>query len=87
MKKLFTTGEAAARIGVSRVALYDWIRAGRIEAPPQVAWYGRTRRFWSAADIERVKSARKTFISRKGRSRMIVDAGTVARFRAEGRSW
>jgi hypothetical protein len=86
MKK-YTTGQAAAKIGVSRVALYDWIRSRRIQAPPQVAWYGRTRRFWTAADIARVKSARERFVSRRGRRRKIVDAGTVAIARAQGASW
>jgi excisionase family DNA binding protein len=84
MKK-YTSSEAAKLIGVTRMSLYNWVRWGRIQAPPIPP--GRKRPRWTVADIERVKSARKRFISRKGRPRTIVDAGTVALARAQGRSW
>jgi excisionase family DNA binding protein len=62
----FTTAQAAHALGISRASLYTWIREHKIEAPDQIRWCGRTRRVWTEADIERVKSARKKF-PRRGR--------------------
>jgi predicted site-specific integrase-resolvase len=85
MPKHFTAGKAAKLIGCSRMALFNWIREGRIQPPPIPA--GRKRPRWTVEDIERVKSAREKFVSRRGRRRKIVDAGRVARLRAQGASW
>jgi IS30 family transposase len=75
--KRYTVGEVARELGIARQSIYNWIYSGRIQA----------RRYWTAEDIEQVRRARKSFVSRRGRPRKIVDAGTVACFRAEGLSW
>ena len=55
MTKL-TTSQAAMAVGVSRTAIYNWIRQGKIAAPNQ-AWIGESSfRFWTREDIERVKN-------------------------------
>ena len=82
----FTTNEAAAQLKISRVTLYNWIREGRITPPPRTAGK-RTRRFWTDADLDRVRAARAAFKSRRGRPRKIVDVATVRRLRAAGQPW
>jgi hypothetical protein len=51
--KLFTTKQAARKIGISPVGLYDGIRPGKIAAPPYQNIGGHMWRGWSAEDIER----------------------------------
>jgi hypothetical protein len=75
--KRYTVGEVARELGIARQSIYNWIYSGRIQA----------RRCWTAEDIEQVRRARKSFVSRRGRPRKIVDAGTVALLRAQGTSW
>jgi len=84
MTKQFTTGEACALIGCSRVALHRWICDGKIK-PPEIP-AGRTRVYWSLADIEAVRLARKAFPPR-GKRRLIVDASRVRTLRAAGQPW
>jgi excisionase family DNA binding protein len=59
-KKLSTTKEVAARIGVSRQTLYNWIEAGLITAPDPVRYGGASVRFWTQADISRAAMAKGT---------------------------
>jgi predicted DNA-binding transcriptional regulator AlpA len=84
MKKLFSTGEACAKLGVSRVSLHRWICEGRIQPPPIPA--GRTRVYWTEADIEAVRLARKAFPPR-GKRRLIVDVSRVRALRSAGQPW
>jgi excisionase family DNA binding protein len=61
--KTYTTGEAAARIGVSRQTLHTWIEAGRIAAPRPIAIGHRSIRFWTKADIEKARKFKGTLKS------------------------
>lgn len=83
MKK-YTTGQACALIGCSRVALHRWICDGKIK-PPSIR-PGCTRVYWTDADIQSVRLARKAFPPR-GKRRLVVDASRVRTLRAAGQPW
>lgn len=53
--KFYTTGEAAAAIGVSRQTLQTWIAEGKIKPPKMI---GNTR-VWSESQVEELKRQRK----------------------------
>ncbi len=55
--KRFTTNEAAARLGVSRVTLQRYITAKRIPAPKVQNIGGGLFRLWTARDIARARKA------------------------------
>ena len=67
MRKL-TTGQAARAVKISRASLQEWIRLGKIEAPPVELLGGKAVRFWKPADIARL-AAVKAATYRKGRGR------------------
>ena len=50
-KKFYSTGEAAAAIGVSRQTLQAWIASGKIDAPEVI---GSTR-VWSQGQVDELK--------------------------------
>jgi len=58
--KTYTTTEAAAQIGVSRQTLFTWIENNLIVAPKPVTMGRRSIRFWTKADIERVRKFKGT---------------------------
>jgi excisionase family DNA binding protein len=49
--KTYTTGEAAAVIGVSRQTLQTWIAAGKLKAPRPTVVGHVTVRLWTKTDI------------------------------------
>jgi predicted DNA-binding transcriptional regulator AlpA len=59
-KKTFSTGEAAAAIGVSRQTLQSWITVGHVAAPNPIEIGGMTVRPWTKADIERARKFKGT---------------------------
>ena len=58
--RTFTTAEAAEKAGVSRQTLYTWIDQGWVEAPERVKIGARAFRFWTAADIAKLKEFKGT---------------------------
>lgn len=64
---MFTTKDVARKIGVTRGSVYNWIRLGRIVPPKQVPFGKRVRRWWSTADIERVRAVNAAYVPRRGR--------------------
>jgi excisionase family DNA binding protein len=50
-EKFYTTGQAAAAIGVSRQTLQTWIADGKIDAPKMI---GNTR-VWSQSEVNKLK--------------------------------
>lgn len=50
-EKFYTTGQAAAAIGVSRQTLQTWIADGKIDTPKMV---GNTR-VWSQSEVNKLK--------------------------------
>jgi len=53
-EKFYSTGEAAAAIGVSRQTLQTWIAEGKIRAPKVI---GNTR-VWNKSQVEELKRKR-----------------------------
>ncbi len=71
MKKVYSTPQAAKKIGVSFITLHRWIRDGKIR-PQGIPVAGRTLWYWNDADIakgRKVKAAQKPGPKPKGRKR------------------
>jgi excisionase family DNA binding protein len=66
--KQWTTGEAAARVGITRATLQAWIAANKIQAPKAIVLGKVTVRMWSESDIQRLRRTKER-IYRKGRGR------------------
>lgn len=82
-----TGAQAAKKIGVSRMTLYNWIKAGHLVGPAKL---GRNRRprAWTNAHVAAARAARPTIPGPGGRRpRKIVDARLIARLRAQGVTW
>ena len=58
--KTYSTGEAAARIGVSRQTLQSWIASGSVKAPKPVEVGRVTVRLWTDADIKKTRKFKGT---------------------------
>ncbi|MBI2820470.1 MAG: MerR family transcriptional regulator [Acidobacteria bacterium] len=66
--KVFSTRQAAEKVGIGRITLERWIRDGKVE-PPRALFRNSVRaRFWTAEDIERLRKAKRQFY-RKGSGR------------------
>ena len=64
MKKIYSTPQAAKKIGVSFITLHRWFRDGKIR-PQGIPVEGRTLWYWNDADIahkERKKSQFRTIL-------------------------
>lgn len=59
-QEFYTTGEAAAAIGVSRQTLQTWIAEGKVSAPKVI---GNTR-VWNESQVKKLQR-----LNRKGRAR------------------
>ncbi len=66
--KLYTTREAAAAVGISRVTLQRWIANGKLKAPKPQLRNGVGLRLWTQSDVARLR-AEKQRIYGKGRGR------------------
>jgi hypothetical protein len=60
-RKRFTTIEAAATAGIPRATLQNWIKTGKISAPPVRLVGGKAVRFWMPAEVEKVRKLKGTF--------------------------
>jgi len=60
--KLYTTGEAARRVGISRQTLQTWIAAKKIEAPEPIR---ANVRLWTEADIAKLARVKPRDYPRK----------------------
>jgi predicted DNA-binding transcriptional regulator AlpA len=58
--KVYTTAQAAAKIGVSRQTLHAWIEADRIVAPKPIELGQRPVRLWTEADIQKARKYKGT---------------------------
>jgi excisionase family DNA binding protein len=65
--KQFTTGEAAKRVGISRVTLQAWIAAKKIRPPKRTAVGNIVVRMWSQADLKMLRTAKGKIYMKKGR--------------------
>jgi excisionase family DNA binding protein len=65
--RVYSAGEVAAAIGVSRQTLQTWIAEGHIAAPDPVKVGGMVVRHWTKADIVKARKFKGTL--RSGRKR------------------
>src|SRR6267143_7072398 len=80
--KACTTEQAARAAKISRASLQEWIRLGKIAAPPVQLVKGKAVRLWNAADIKCLRTVKAT-IYRKGRGRKAKREGGGRRTRSE----
>ncbi len=62
-RKLYTTVEVARAAGVLRPTLQNWIKTGKIAAPPVRLRAGRAVRLWTEAQMKLIRSLKGTFPS------------------------
>ena len=58
--KTYTTAEVAEKLEISRQTLYFWIESGYVAAPKPIAVGLKSFRFWTEADIARVRKFKGT---------------------------
>jgi len=64
--KLYTTGEAAAAVGITRATVQAWIAKKKIRPPKATVLGNVTVRMWSPADVKMLRDAKEK-LYRKGR--------------------
>jgi excisionase family DNA binding protein len=65
--KVYTTGEAAAAVGISRATVQAWIAAKKIR-PPKTTVLGKiTVRLWNAADVKMLRETKARLFRKAGR--------------------
>ncbi len=68
-KKMYSTPQAAKKIGVSFLTVHRWLRDGKIRPSQAIPLQGRTLWLWTDADIakgRKVKAAQKPGPKPKG---------------------
>lgn len=64
----YTTGQAAAKAGITRQTLHAWIAAGKIRAPKAALFGPGIVRLWRKADMARLLRVKeKIYQKRPGR--------------------
>jgi excisionase family DNA binding protein len=66
--RLYTTGEAAAAVGITRATVQAWIAKNKIRPPKATVLGNVTVRMWTAEDVKDLRSAKKK-LYRRGRGR------------------
>ena len=71
-RQLYSTGDAAKAVGVTRVTLQAWIASGKIAAP-EAQNLGKVRvRLWSESDIARLRiEKRRIYKKQMGRPKKL----------------
>jgi predicted site-specific integrase-resolvase len=64
----YSTAKVAAEIGVSKLTLTRWLKAGKVKEPRRITQGGIELRLWTNRDVERVRKYKETNY-RKGRGR------------------
>ena len=64
----YSTSQITQLVGISRMTLLRWLRAGKIREPRRISDGGIEARLWSDRDVERVRKY-KAGHYRKGRGR------------------
>jgi hypothetical protein len=68
--KTWTTKQAARAAKISRASLQEWIRLGKIFAPPVQLVRGKAVRLWRARDIDRLRAVKsRIYGTGKGKRR------------------
>ena len=63
-----TTKEAAAKVGITRATLQEWIKAKKIKPPKPTLEGAKAKRLWTESDLARLR-ATKERIYWKGQGR------------------
>jgi len=58
--KAYSTSEVAAKIGVSRQTLYDWIESGLLDAPEPITAGNASIRLWTDAHVASARKVKGT---------------------------
>ena len=66
--KVYTTGQAAKAVGITRATLQSWIAKGKVTAPKPRLRNGVGVRLWAGSDVSRLRRAKET-IYWKGQGR------------------
>jgi DNA-binding transcriptional MerR regulator len=61
----YATGEVAAKAGITRATLQDWIRKGKFDAPKLTKVGNVTVRLWTDSDVARLKAVKKAIYQEK----------------------
>ena len=64
----YSTASVAAEIGVSKLTLTRWLKAGKVKEPRRVKQGGVEFRLWTDRDVEQVRKYKAAHY-RKGRGR------------------
>jgi excisionase family DNA binding protein len=57
--RIYSTGEAAKRVGISRATLQAWIANGKIDAPETKSLGNVTVRLWTQFDLARLRKMKQ----------------------------
>lgn len=57
--RLYTTGQIARKVGVSRQTLQAWIAARKVRAPKLRSLYGGRVRLWAESDLARLAKVKE----------------------------
>jgi DNA-binding transcriptional MerR regulator len=60
-----STGEAAAKAGITRATLQDWIKRGKFRAPKLARVGNVSVRLWTDLDVARLKAVKKEIYQEK----------------------
>ena len=65
---VFSTRQAAEKVGIGRITLERWIRDGKVDPPKALFRSSVKARFWTVEDIARLRKAKRQFY-KKGSGR------------------
>ena len=65
---VYSTSQAARKVGISRVTLERWISTGKVKAPTALRHAPLRVRLWTEQDVERLRKSKEKFY-KKGRGR------------------
>jgi excisionase family DNA binding protein len=57
--KIYTTKEAAAKVGITRATLQAWIKDKKIKPPKPTLEGARAKRLWTVSDLAKLRGAKK----------------------------
>jgi excisionase family DNA binding protein len=58
--KVYSTSEVAAKVGISRQTLYNWIESGLLDAPEPIMAGKASIRIWTEAHLRAARKAKGT---------------------------
>jgi excisionase family DNA binding protein len=62
---MYTTAEAANKVGITRATVQDWIKKKKFAAPPLTRIGNGKVRLWSPSDVARLRATKKAIYQEK----------------------